>query len=108
MRAGDLNRRVTIQRRTEAPTGTGGTAITWPDVATVWANIRYLSGIETVRADFPVSVAKASIRIRRRTDVDETCRVLHGEKVFDIKAVLFDETGREYVDLACEAGRNNG
>lgn len=103
-----LNRRITIQRLQDGQDEIGQPVQTWVDVATVWANIRYLNGVETVKSDAPVSVAKASIRIRRRTDVTAGMRAVHGSTIFDIKAVLPDEESRERVDLACETGANNG
>ena len=108
MLAGSLTSPITIERKVETPTDTGGSTVSWVVVSSEWANIRYLNGMETVRADFPVGVAKASIRIWYRTDVDATCRVLHGAKVFDVKVVRPDEAGRVYVDLVCETGQNNG
>lgn len=112
MEIGKLNRRVKLQRLVETPTGTGGSTSTWTDVATVWANVRMLNGLETARSDFPVSVAKGSIRIRWREDVDATWRVVYlsdGKTVvYDVKAVLPDLVGREYLDLSVEVGQNNG
>ena len=46
---------------------------------------------------------RASIRIRRRDDITAAMRVVHGAKVYDIKAVLPDEHGRGFLDLVCEA-----
>lgn len=110
--AGTLNRRISLERKVETPTGTGGTTIDWVPFATVWANVRYLNGSETVRADFPVSVAKASIRIRLRDDVDPTCRAVYTTSgkttYFEILAVLPDLVVREYVDLAVQEGQNDG
>lgn len=110
--AGTLNRRIALERRVETPTGTGGTTIAWLPVVTVWGNVRYLNGSETLRADFPVSVAKASIRIRFRDDIDATCRAVYTAGVvttyFEILAVLPDMVGREYIDLAVQEGQNNG
>jgi SPP1 family predicted phage head-tail adaptor len=80
----------------------------WIDVATVWANIRYLNGVESIKSDAPVSVARASIRIRYRTDLGAAMRVVHGLTVFDVKSVLPDQQGREFVDLVCETGGSNG
>lgn len=112
MRIGSLNRQVQLQRLVSTPTGTGGSTSAWVDVATVWANVRMLNGLETVRADFPVSVAKGSIRIRWREDVDATCRVLYAANgtttIYDVKAVLPDLVAREYLDLSVEVGLNNG
>ena len=112
LEAGTLNRRVSLQQRQETPTGTGGSTIAWVEIAKVWANIRMLNGIETVKADFPVSVAKASIRIRWREDIDPTWRVVYVSNgktmTFDVKAVLPDLVGREFVDLSVEVGVNDG
>ncbi|MBS0344762.1 MAG: phage head closure protein, partial [Proteobacteria bacterium] len=75
--------------------------------ADVWADVRYLSGIEAMKSEFPVSIARASIRIRWRSDVDATCRVVFGSVVFGVKAVLID-SNNQYLDLVCETGANNG
>lgn len=103
MRAGTLNRQVTIQRKTGGVDPIGQPLPEgWEDVATVWANIRYLSGTESIKADAETSVARASIRIRYRTGLNAGMRVLHGGTVYEIKAVLPDEARREHVDLVCE------
>lgn len=108
MQVGKLQSRITIQRLEDGQDEIGQPVQTWVDVATVWANIRYLSGVETVKSDAPVSVARASIRIRRRTDVHAAMRVVFGSTVFDILSVLPDEESRERLDLVCETGANNG
>lgn len=112
MRIGPLNRQVSLQQKQEVPTGTGGSTISWVEIATVWANVRLLNGLETVRSDFPVGVSGGSIRIRWREDIDPTWRVVYVANgktiVFDVKAVLPDLVGREYVDLSVEKGQNDG
>lgn len=100
LKAGDLRNRVTIQKK-------GGDTNewdeprpqAWADVATIWANIRHLSGSETIKADAQTSVVKASIRIRWRTDVKAGMRVLASGAVYAIEAVLPDLQRREFVDL---------
>lgn len=108
MRIGPLNRQVALQRKQETQDETGGVTVDWIPIATVWSSIKHPSGLETVRSEVPVSVVKASIRIRFREDIDATCRALYRGKVYDIKAVLPDTVGREYVDLSCEEGQNDG
>lgn len=103
MRAGQLNRLVTIQRLTQIKDEIGQIIGTdWTDVATVWANIRHLSGAEAIKADAPTSKVRASIRIRYRAGIDAGMRVLHGSTAYDIQAVLPDEIGRRHIDLVCE------
>lgn len=107
LRAGRLNKRVKLQSPGESRDEIGQPipgASGWVDIADVWADIKYLNGTETLKSDAPVSVARASIRIRRRAGLVANMRVLHGSTVFDVRAVLPDEAGREFVDLACETG----
>lgn len=103
MEAGKLNRRITIQRKT-AGTDAWGAPLpdAWADYATVWANVRHLSGTESIKAGADVSVVRASIRIRWREGVDAGQRVLIGSATYQIQAVMPDLGGREYVDLVCQ------
>lgn len=78
----------------------GQPSAAWSEVATVWADIRHLSGSEAIKADAPVSSVKASIRIRARAGIDAGMRVVHGAEIYDIEAVLPGQT-KEHVDLAC-------
>lgn len=102
MQAGKLNRRVTVKELSDTQDAAGQPVQTWADVATVWAHIRHLSGVESIKADADTSVVKASIRIRRMTGIDAGMRVYHGATVYEIKAVLPDEESRERLDMACE------
>ena len=103
--AGKLNRRVTIQRPGATQDAAGQPVEAWIDVATVWAGVLMLSGLETIKADGPVSQVKASVRIRWRTDIDAGMRVVLGSSVFAIKAVIRDEVRREFIDLVCEVAQ---
>lgn len=102
MDAGLLNREVKIKRPEGGSDEAGQPLLGWIDVAKVWANIKFQSGSESIRADAVTSVARASIRIRYREDIDASMRVYRGTAVYSIKAVLPDEARREYVDLVCE------
>jgi len=108
MQAGKLNTRVTIERRTVAEDPMGGGAVTWVLLATLWANFRNVSGSEAIRNDAPVGVTKASARIRYREDIDPTCRLIHRGTTYNIESVLPDQVSREYCDLVCSTGANDG
>jgi SPP1 family predicted phage head-tail adaptor len=43
-----------------------------------------------------------------RRDIDAGMRVVLGESIYDIRAVLPDEEGNEYLDLACALGASEG
>ena len=101
--AGSLSSRVAIQQRSGSVGSDGTPSATWSEVCAVWGDIRHVSGLEQIRADGTISRVRASIRIRRRDDITAAMRVVHGAKIYDIKAVLPDEHGRGFLDLVCEA-----
>ena len=102
MQAGRLDSRVTIQAPGTTTDELGQPIPGWTDVATVWASIRHLSGVEAIKADAVTSTVKASIRIRYRTGLNAGMRVVHGAQVYSIEAVMPDVGGREFVDLVAE------
>lgn len=108
MQAGNLNRKVTIQTPNTAKDEYNEPVGGWLDVASVWADIKMLSGLETVKANADVSVVKASIRIRYRTGITAGMRVLCDGLAYDIRAVMPDVAGRVFTDLAVEQGANEG
>ena len=99
MQAGQLRDRITIQRKT-AGTDAWGAPLpeAWEDYTTVRANVRHLSGTESIKAGADVSVVRASIRIRWRTDITAGMRVVFGAAVYDVEAPV-PGPRREYVDL---------
>lgn len=101
-----LTERVSIRARSAGVDAAGQPIDTWTEVVQVWANILHRNGFESIKADHDVSVVRASIRIRDRSDVTAAMRAVHlrGATVvatYEIKAVL-PVQGRRAVDLACE------
>lgn len=102
MQAGALDQRVTLQQRQSGVDAIGQPVQGWSAVATVWADVRHVSGLEAVKADAAAAMTRASIRIRWRAGVDAGMRVVHGSTAYEIRAVLGDRrAGR--LDLVCEA-----
>lgn len=103
MQAGRLSSRCVIQRRTGGTNDWGEPLPEgWETHATVWANVKHLSGSEAIKADAEVSTVRASIRIRFRSDITAGMRVLIGLVPYEILAVQPDVAGRVYVDLVCQ------
>lgn len=102
MQIGRRNRKVTIQHLISGQDDIGQPVQTWSDLATVWGNVRMLTGSEAIKGGAETSTTKASIRIRRRTDVTAAMRVVLGSTTYQIKAVLPNEEDRRDVDLVCE------
>ena len=102
MQAGRLNRRCQLQSPSQSVDELGQPIPGWTDVATLWADIRMKSGLESIKAGASVSVVQASIRVRYRAGINAGMRVVHNLTAYEILAVQPDVGGREYVDLVCQ------
>lgn len=99
MRAGQLKHRITLLTYTTTGRDSMGQPIKgWSENPPIWANVRFISGREFVRADKETAEATASIRIRSRA-VTTDMRVRYKGVLYDIRAVLPVASG-EFIDLA--------
>jgi SPP1 family predicted phage head-tail adaptor len=102
MRAGSLNDRVSLQQPATGQDVIGQPSIGSVEVGKLWANIRFLSGIQAVKADAPASVSKVSIQIRKRAGVLPNMQIVDAAGiVYRIDAVLPDKGHRDRINLAC-------
>lgn len=98
-----LNHRIALLRRAAARDGAGQRAKGWEVLRSLWANVKFQTGAEVMRADADVSIVKCSIRIRARRDVDASMGARYQGVDYDIKAVLPDSADRDYMFLVCES-----
>jgi SPP1 family predicted phage head-tail adaptor len=88
MDAGQFDRRITLQRRAKVrDENTGRDTITWPDIATVWANKRDLSGREQLMAQQVAPEAMTRFTIRWRDDITEADRIAYDGQTYDIQHI---------------------
>ncbi len=83
-----LNQRVTIQQQSTAVDEIGQPVVSWSDVATVWAEVKDVSGREYIAAGAEQSAVLTKITIRQRDGIVSAMRVLHGSDTYGIDAVL--------------------
>lgn len=108
MDSGKLRSRILLQRPASGEDDHGQPLTGYVDVTTVSADIRYLNGLEAIRAAGSTAVARASIRIRRRTDMTAKWRAVlrpgnPDEVVFRLSGPpMPSESGELYTDLPCE------
>jgi SPP1 family predicted phage head-tail adaptor len=102
MQAGSLTNRIKLYALQSGVDAIGQPVDVWTEVATLWANIKHLNGVQAIKSDADTSIVKASIRIRKNTSVNAGMRVIYGTTVYQIDAVLQDEAGKQYTDLACK------
>lgn len=96
MRAGELRKRVTLQRLVAGRDSLGGVTESWEDVGTYWAAVEPLKGHEFFAASQVNAEVTGRIRMRYRPGVDPTMRAALGTRVFAIQAVIdVDERHRE-------------
>lgn len=112
MKAGDLNRSITIQAQQSGVDAAGQPLDVWTSVATVWANVKGETGMASIRKTLPrdgvaMSLDAYSFRIRFLTGIVAGMRVLYDGATFDILQVRMDYAGRVWTDLVCEAGRHD-
>lgn len=97
-----MNDRITLLKRVLSRDAAGQPIDDWPDVATIWANVRFETGAQALRANADISVVRVSIRIRRRADADHTFRVRHKGVEYDVKSALPDSDDSAFMFLVCE------
>ncbi len=93
MKAGNLDRRITISVKTATRDSYGAEIIGWSTLATVWAQVMPLSGREYFTAAQFVPEAELKIRIRFREDFDETAKITYNNIDYDILHIA--EIGRQ-------------
>ena len=107
--AGDLRHRIRLDRRVKVENSRGEVTYTWVPHATVWAQARPVKprqrGAVTFAAGQVHSEITTIFRVRYRTGLDETMRVIWRDAIYDIKAPPAEFNGlREWIDLLCIEG----
>lgn len=105
---GEFNRRITLQSRSGVKDSFGQQALSWADVATLWARIEPVSGREAVIAGAINAEITHQIRIRHRLGVNASMRALYGSRVFNILAVVEPDMAHIALDLYCSEGLTQG
>lgn len=84
MRAGLLRHRLVIQRAVETKDTLGGDVQTWATLATVWGQVRPLSGREAYESQRVTTTASHFMTIRYREDIAPQMRVVWHGRTFEI------------------------
>jgi SPP1 family predicted phage head-tail adaptor len=102
MNAGRLRHRVTIQEPVVARNGYNEAITTWSTVATVWASVEPLSGREFFAAEHVQSEITHRVKMRYRSGVAPTMRVVHDGRYLMVEAVInYAERGTD-LQLMCK------
>lgn len=112
VRAGALNRRVTVQQRATGHDAYGQESETWNTLFTTWASIETLDGRELLAAQAIATESTHRLTFRYRATlavIDGTkCRVMYQGRIFNIKSLDDVDTRHEYFEALCTEGLNAG
>lgn len=100
---GKLDERISFERKTLTPDGSGGASESWAEYAEVWASVRPMSGRERERAMRNESAADYLITIRRR-EILATDRIVWRERYLNIRFVKDAGPRAHYLEIEAELG----
>jgi len=98
---GELRHRITFQIPVVQDDGYGGVERTWQDVCSTWASIQPVSGREYYDAMSIQSSITHRVIIRYRSDITPEMRIVYGERIFEIEAVIDIGARKKYLELLC-------
>ena len=113
MRAGNLRKRLNLQRRSSAQDAFGQQLTTWSTILSTWGKIEPVSGAQLERARSIYNQTSHQVTVRWRQLLSDikvvgSYRISYAGRIFDVGASLnTDERNREVV-LYCSEGTNEG
>jgi SPP1 family predicted phage head-tail adaptor len=116
---GKLNIRLTIQEKVQLRDSWGQASTTWQTVTAIgtsgkiWAWAKTQTGLGIISAERQaggreVSEVQVSFRVRRNALITAGMRAVYSTFIFDIKQVVPALEHRDYIDLVCSTGTNEG
>lgn len=102
MNIGKLRHRIILLRQVNEVNDYGASTQTWKRVATVWADVRPLSGREYFSAQQVQSEVTTQIWLRYLDGIMPTMRVKFGKRTLDIVSVLNTQERNVSLQLMCK------
>ncbi|MBY0474214.1 MAG: phage head closure protein [Nitrosomonas sp.] len=111
--AGQLNRQISIQQRSQTKDAEGGMVDAWVDVfpaVLLWARVNNLSGNErsSTKQGGQVSDARTEFTIYYLAGVTNEMRISYNSKHYNIRHVNNYMDLNEYLIITCDTGGNHG
>jgi SPP1 family predicted phage head-tail adaptor len=96
---GELRTQISLQSRTITDQTGGFQKPTWSTIAMVWSRWKNAHGAESLQAALVGAEAPATVLIRYRSGLDQTCAVLKGSERYEIISIDDIEERHEYQEL---------
>lgn len=98
--AGQLTERIVIQSPTDSQNEVGEATLTFATFATVWADVRAMSGREAERYGQVVGLAGHMVTIRELPGLTTGMRIIYRNRTLEIGSINeFDRI--RYVEISC-------
>lgn len=98
----DLDKRIELQATTKVSDGMGGFTNTFITLATIWAAIWPTSANEITAANATVMVVSHRIRIRYRSVLKASWRIVYAGRNFNIVSIIDPNMSHEWLDIMCK------
>jgi SPP1 family predicted phage head-tail adaptor len=117
MQIGKLDKRIRLQNRSSTLDDYGQPVNTWSNLATVWANIKPLTGREKAQMQMVDSILTHRVTIRYRVDfmpptTVDAYRIAYetpsGTRIFNITAAQDVDEARQHIQFDCQEGSQTG
>jgi len=105
MNIGKLKKRVQLQTLARNQDSFGEAVPSYSDYATVWASVEPLQGRELEHAQQISAEVNYRVTIRYNAKVNSEHRVVYGERILEIEAVINPEERNELLVLMCKEVR---
>ena len=99
---GGLRYRVELQARQRTPDEGGGAVAVWATVASLFAQIKPVSGHEIVSADGRTGRVSHEVVMRYSADVQPGMHIVQGARTLIVHAVLDMDGRRRWLKCLCE------
>lgn len=100
MNPGSLDRKITIERAVTTPDAMGGRSTAWAALCTAWALFKPPKMRQEIIQGGIASIVTHEITIRSCNGVTPGCRVVEGERIYDVIGVGVID--RRYMTLICK------
>ena len=99
---GELNRRITLRQRQDAPSGSFGMTQTFGTPIPLWAKVEVMAGSVSQDGQQIANAATHRFWIRYRTDVDTDYEIVCNAKTYRVRRVTDWEDARRFLVIEAE------
>lgn len=103
-RVGELDQRITIERKQLTPDGMGGNSLAWVSIGSVWAHVRPKSGRETVGFERLNGETTYIFIVRNSIDVKYSDRIVWDGVEFNVDNIPKPKGRALYMEVEATSG----